>query len=61
MPRRNGIERMYIEVPTNEGLKEKLKEMATAHRRSLNQEVVEILIQAANAHQPSKSKKKARV
>jgi len=61
MPRRDGIERMYIEIPANEGLKDKLKEIATAHRRSLNQEVVEILIQAVNVYQPSKGKKKARV
>ncbi len=61
MPRRDGIERMYLELPTDEGLKESLKEMAVAHRRSLNQEVVEILVQAVNAYQQEKRKKKARV
>ena len=35
MPRREGLERIYIEVPKDEGFKEKLKEIAKSHRRSL--------------------------
>jgi len=50
---------MYIEIPANEGLKDKLKEIATAHRRSLNQEVVEILIQAVNSLSTLKGQKKS--
>ena len=57
MPRREGLERIYIEVPKDEGFKEKLKEIAKSHRRSLNQEVVQILEQAITAHY-SKAKKK---